>query len=148
MSETTVVTTGDDANGNGNGGGAEFAAGVAAATAAQATEDAQEAEEIAERAEERADDAQRTASDAIGEAFDAQAAVGSLREFVEVGFAELGARIDALGEVTADVVEEVADAPERTDGDQGDSDAGKNEPEPESKPRRRAFGSRAWFGDR
>jgi hypothetical protein len=77
---------------------AAHAAGVAEATAEHALLDATEAVETAESAEQTAQTAVDVASNAAGTAWDAQAAVGELREEVTAGLAALGMRIDELTE--------------------------------------------------
>lgn len=104
---------------------ADFAAGVATATAAQATEDAAEAEVVAESAAAVAETAVEIAVAAEDAAWDARAAIEDLRFEVMARFDELTARtvvaesvaleaVDAIETETADADDEIT-PPEQND---------------------------------
>lgn len=125
--------------------GAAFAAGVATATAEQAAQDAATAEVRADIAQADAAAAQQSAAAAIDEAWDARAAVDSLRadfaafaddirESLTAGKGGAGGRDDSG---TA------APAPERKE----ESPAASAEPADDGPKPRRAYGSRLWFGN-
>jgi hypothetical protein len=95
---------------------AEFAAGVATATAAQASEDATEAEVIAEGAASTAEVAIEIASEAESAAWDARAAIEDLRSEMAARFDELGARISVAEVVAVEAVEAI----EEEGADSGD----------------------------
>lgn len=124
---------------------AAFAAGVAAATATQAEETAQAAAAVAGEAVEAASEADQAANRAIDEAFNAQAETLALARRLE--------RLE-------DIVDDVSEALTMDDGPDEDPTLPPKvtvtvEPETESDkdkpadpPRKRGFGSKAWFGNR
>jgi hypothetical protein len=143
MGQPIVITSGDPAGGD---EAAAFAAGVAAATAVQATEDAQEAQATAETAEAIAQDATRVAEQAQSDAISA-----------EVKTYGLDARIDRLEAIVEDLTDAVAGdgggeappdptvPPKITVTVEG-GEEGKEEDKPKtSKPRERTFGAPGWF---
>lgn len=129
-----------------------FAAGVAAATAAQATEDADQAAAQAEQAEQVAVAAADQAQSASGVAWDAQAAVAELSERTSQQFAALTDAIATLANPPAAVQEEDDMAPEATSEttDTPKDEKDKPEAESDSKPEttERNYGSTSWFGKR
>lgn len=126
--------------------GAAFAAGVATATAEQASQDAAGAEFRAELAADDAERAAATAAAAETEAWEARAAVDQLR-------AEM---FGALDEIRESLSERKKPEP---GGDPGDGSTAVPAPERKEaapaaqaepdgdKPTRRSYGSRTWFGD-
>ena len=142
--------------------GPEFAAGVAAATAAQAADDAAEAGAAAQLAEAVASDAAQMAGNAQAAAAEAELTalvvndrVDALTEIVMTGFA-------AVSQALADVEDEVDEVEEVVDAaaEQGAPPlTSETTPEPDDKPepaprrthrdrRRTAFGNSPFFRGR
>lgn len=143
MADVTVVS---DDQGATDTGGAEFAAGVAAATAAEAADDAETALERAEAAEASAAAAADTAVDGLVAAWDAQAEVEGLREEMRAGFATLTDAIGSLAAPGAPEDGEVAPAPEaRQKPAEGDPDA---DDVIESSGGKKTKKRSVWWGDR
>lgn len=122
------------------GGSADFAAGVATATAAQASQDADEAQEAAEAAEGTASAAVSIAASAEETAWDARAAVNDLDYRITERLDEIAARLE---NIPADKPSDdgAPPAPER-----------REEPKEEPKPKEQkesseaGYGSKKWFG--
>lgn len=131
-----------------------FAAGVAAATAVQASEEAEEANGAAEQAVDTSQAAVDIAATAAGTAEEAREDAAVTRAELDGVRSQLGALNDQLSEfITASsgAGEHTAPAPERKEaksGDGGDAPpatAGESAPASgESKPR--GYGSKRWFG--
>ncbi len=139
MSEPTVVVVEGTDDAGEAAGGSDFAAGVAAATAEQASEEAGEAVEAAEAAQGTAEVALDVADAAVGTAWDAQAAVAELRE-------EMFARLD---ELRATAVEEVAveeAAPDHPAPEPKTTEDTTEKSHGDEKPKRTAYGAKSWFG--
>lgn len=121
---------------------ADFAAGVAAATAVQAAGDAAEAEQTAEVAQAQAEVATEVAVTAEATAWDARVAVDELGAMVADGLAALRAELDARVPPAPLVVDTGVPAPDPKDqapAPPADAD------EPPAKPKRTAYGSGRWF---
>lgn len=108
MADTVVIEDGGDA-----GSSAEFNAGVATATAAQAAGEAAEAVATAEGATRAAGDAVDIAVDAEGTAWDARIAVDDLRGYTDGQLGEIRALLDERlpAAAPAVVVEEKLEVP-------------------------------------
>lgn len=117
--------------------GADFAAGVAAATAEQAAETAATAEIHAVEAAELADIAIDAAIRADETAWNAQDAVAELRGEMLAGFDAIAGRLDGLGKGKGEA-ESAEPAPEPKEDDEKAVTAEPDEP--------KGYGSRKWFG--
>lgn len=123
--------------------GAAFAAGVATATAEQASADAAGAEFRAEIAAGDAAAAAERAADAETAAWDARAAVDGLRSDMMAALDDIRESLSGKGGAGGrDDTGTAAPAPERKE----DTDTGPTEPVSDEPKPRRAYGSRAWFG--
>jgi hypothetical protein len=132
---------------------AEFAAGVAAATAVQATEDAQRAEGeasaavmVAGAALDAAESAATDAAVAAGTVLGIDARMDQLETMMFEGFARVSDALAATEETALEALgEEGATAPEAHDGAEGESE-GETETKRPRRPKkqRTAFGN-SWF---
>lgn len=124
--------------------GTAFAAGVAAATAAQASEDAEAAEQRAEAAEQRAEAAADRVADAETAAFDARAAVADLET-------RLMGRLDEIAALSAGAGGPNNSGPDTTQAPAPEKAEKATKPAAESPaaplPARTKYGARRWFGD-
>lgn len=151
MSETTVITS----DGGNDDTATAFAAGVATATAAQATEDAAEAGAQAETAEIIADSAAQQAAVASETAWDARSAVDQLAATNAQQFAEIRDALAVLATPATIAQEEDDMAPEPVTGTESKDDTPEKETKTEAattdskaEDTERSYGSPGWFGKR
>lgn len=141
--EPTVVVV----EGEGQEDGGAFAAGVAAATSAQAAEEAEEAVQVAEQAQETAQVAAGAAVEAESVAYDAKADVEALRGEVAAGLAELRDLFAAAAPPEPVVEEPAVPAPEpKVEKSEPTSQDTSSKSHGDEKPK--SYGSARWFGGR
>lgn len=147
MTEVVVVPEPQDTDTD--AAGVAFAAGVATAEAAQATQDAEEATAVAEVAVEES-------AAAVAIAGDASATAWAAREDVDQLRAEFGAGLDEIRGMIADLATAEPESeltPERIAREEGpapeEEGAGDGQEEKhESKTAGRRYGNPRWFGAR
>jgi hypothetical protein len=151
VTEVVVVPTGEEESAGGDVAGVAFAAGMATAEAAQAGEEAAQASVVAEVAAEEA-------AGAVAIAGDASATAWAAREDVDQLRAEVGAGLDEIRGMIADLAigggpaeEEGPLTPERIEREEGPAPEGESEhqePAAESKSAGKRYGNPWWFGGR
>lgn len=158
--EQVIIVPGDEDP------GAEFAAGVAVATADQAAETASSAEHTAELALQVAQDAADTAHVALGAVDNeleddmSKAELDAFKEETSSRFDALFERLDALVPAAASEEEPAGppapapkddegqeDGPVATPEQDGDDEGTPAATTPKPKRKGRSYGARRWFGD-
>lgn len=151
MTEVVVVPTEQESEAGGDVAGVAFAAGMATAEASQAGEEAAQAAVVAEVAAEEAAGAVAIAGDASATAWAAREDVDQLRAEVGAGLDEIRGMIADLAIGGAPAEEESALTPERVEREEGPAPEGDDEHQEQSGESNRAgkrYGNPRWFGGR